>query len=872
LSTAISTSADSGALICAGGIGIGENLYVGKNVRIDGSLTVPDITYEHIQIVDGTAEATSIDSGSLICHGGTGIAKNVHIGGSIYTTGQLNAASSNVTGDSSSLTIHSTSTDDATNISSGSAIISGGLGVAKNAYVGGNTVITGQVSAASSGITGDSSSLTIHATGTDDATNTTSGVAVISGGVGIAKNTHVGGDLHVTGSGSLGSSTVTGDISTGTLHVTSTLDSTDTSSGSAIVSGGLGVAKKLFCGQLVANQNGDQLLINRSNTPNAQFKVNLDTSGDVYFTNSGSVSMDNFVMSPDKSVRVIATTECTSTGSGAVIISGGLAVQKKSQFAGTVNINDTTGSTNDTTGALVVSGGIGTSDAVQCDYLRTNGNYEAVNLASGSAQITGGCAVTKRLNVGGVMSGYATGQSTSTDTGGLVVTGGGGFGKNLFVGGSINATFTTGSTNPSTGSIICSGGVGIAENINIGGLLYARSTTDSSGTNNGSIICSGGIGVALKAQIGGKLTVYDSLNSTSITTGAIVTNGGLGTGKNIFAGGSINAKLTTDSSSISTGSVICDGGMGLAKGLYVGGGVNALSTLDTTGIVTLNNTTDSSSTATGAVIVKGGSALQKQLYVGGVAHFGDSLTTTGVLTVNDTTVSTDRDTGSVIIKGGVGIAKSINATGALNIDTPSSQITFTNSVSVSTIAKLAEGTTGLSIVRNISSADYVFEKFQNDLSTIRYGDQLFDSTTDSSSASTGAIRVSGGVALNKTAYIGGRVIYSHTTTDCTGAGPFNDLAINLNTPEVILTADPWTNNVHITGFVAGADGQFIRILLKSTTTVDVIIDSDSASSSVGNRIYTNTGANVTFTLGAAQFGMACIEYYSGYWHMTCFLP
>lgn len=79
------------------------------------------------------------------------------------------------------LTVNTSATFSGTTQSSstgtGSAVVAGGLGVAKNVYVGGNTVISD----------------------TTDSTSSTTGSLRTAGGAGIVKNLYVGGDVQITG-------------------------------------------------------------------------------------------------------------------------------------------------------------------------------------------------------------------------------------------------------------------------------------------------------------------------------------------------------------------------------------------------------------------------------------------------------------------------------------------------------------------------------------------------------------------------------------------------------------------------------------------------------------------------------------------------
>ena len=92
--------------------------------------------------------------------------------------------------DDSNLT-YNTSTDiltlggatDASSTTTGTLIVTGGVGVAKKLYVGTDLAVTANTTLS----------------GTTDSSSSTTGAVIISGGAGIAKNVYVGGDLQVTG-------------------------------------------------------------------------------------------------------------------------------------------------------------------------------------------------------------------------------------------------------------------------------------------------------------------------------------------------------------------------------------------------------------------------------------------------------------------------------------------------------------------------------------------------------------------------------------------------------------------------------------------------------------------------------------------------
>ena len=75
-----------------------------------------------------------------------------------------------------------------------------------------------------------------------DSTISTNGALVVSGGLGIAKSCFVGTTLNVAGASILSNTLNV----TGIATVSNTTDSTISTDGALVVSGGLGIAKKCF--------------------------------------------------------------------------------------------------------------------------------------------------------------------------------------------------------------------------------------------------------------------------------------------------------------------------------------------------------------------------------------------------------------------------------------------------------------------------------------------------------------------------------------------------------------------------------------------------------------------------------------------------
>ena len=208
-STTTSTDHTTGAVVVAGGVGIGENLNVGP---------------AGITRLWNTTAATSATTGALIVDGGTGLSGNLYVGSGGVTRLLSNTAASDAT--------------------TGALVVSGGTGIGGNLYVG------------SGGVT-----RLLSNTAASDATT---GALVVSGGTGIGGNLYVGsggvtrllsntaasdattGALVVSGGTGIGGNLYVG--SSGVTRLLSNTAANNATSGALVVSGGTGIGGNLYVG------------------------------------------------------------------------------------------------------------------------------------------------------------------------------------------------------------------------------------------------------------------------------------------------------------------------------------------------------------------------------------------------------------------------------------------------------------------------------------------------------------------------------------------------------------------------------------------------------------------------------------------------
>lgn len=161
--SASSTDAITGDLTVSGGVGIGNNLYVTGNNSIGGISTLKTVN------ITSTLAATSTSTGALIVQGGTGIAGDLYVGGTIHGAGGGAFDPASI--------INLTNTADSTDSVTGALTTEGGLGISKTANFGG----------------------IVNVLNTTSSTSTTTGALLVEGGTAIKENLYIGGNLFVNG-------------------------------------------------------------------------------------------------------------------------------------------------------------------------------------------------------------------------------------------------------------------------------------------------------------------------------------------------------------------------------------------------------------------------------------------------------------------------------------------------------------------------------------------------------------------------------------------------------------------------------------------------------------------------------------------------
>ena len=173
-----------------------------------------------------------------------------------------------------SKTINLTQGTQSTSTTTGDLVISGGVGIAKSVYIGGNLTVSGVFN----GGAVEFGNIKIAQT-TDNTIDTSTGDLVLDSATGVTiidDAATVLGNLTVSGNSTLGNDTSDTTTVGGTLTVNSTTNSTSKTTGAVVVSGGVGINNDLHVGgDITAFASSDINLKENINViPNALDKIN----------------------------------------------------------------------------------------------------------------------------------------------------------------------------------------------------------------------------------------------------------------------------------------------------------------------------------------------------------------------------------------------------------------------------------------------------------------------------------------------------------------------------------------------------------------------------------------------------------------------
>ena len=426
--------------------------------------------------------------------------------------------------------------------STGALVVLGGLGIGGAANIGGITKVTNNTATS----------------------NTTTGAFVVTGGVGIGGGLYAGGQVNLT----------------------ATADSTDKDSGALVVEGGVGIEKNLYVGGNV-NITGSITIPNDSIT---YAKIQNVSATDRILGRSSAGAGDIEEITCTAAGRALlddatATDQLTTLGAAAdnvvVKLSGDQTVAGAKTFSGITTVSNTTESTTKDTGALVVEGGVGIEKALN----------------------VGGNAVINSIHVGTGTAAAPTSNTVVGNGAGATLTSGGT--ENVCIGRNAGAGLSGSSHNVLVGDGAGQNVTGIGEQTAVGRL--ALNSLDGGeknsafglnagvfldGTRNRNTIIGGQCGVLINA--GTNLTSADDTiligancraGENSQTNQIVIATNGRGNGSNTttignslttgtyLPNGTLYVQETDNSTSTTTGALVVSGGAGIAGAVNISGGM-----------------------------------------------------------------------------------------------------------------------------------------------------------------------------------------------------------------------------------------------------------------------------------------------------------
>ena len=645
-----------------------------------------------------------------------------------------------------------------------------------------------------------------------DAESSTTGALVVDGGVGIAKKLFVGDDVSVGGD-----LVVTGPILSIPTGNTASRPAEPqvgyvryNSQTSQFEGFGAGNAWGSLGGVSDVDQDTKILAEDGAGTDDDNLRFFNAGSETMRLTATGSLGLGT--TSPDKKLEINSSTgDClrltnndangTADNFADFLVNenGELTLNSSGDtiFIHTSDNLDVSGHNGSTLG-LKLNGVLVTSTAQELNYVdTTQGTAEASKAlvldSSRNISNINNISTTGTLDVDGLVNLNNVTDSSSSTTGALIVDGGVGIAKKLFVGDTLDVT----SNSTLGGTLGVTGATTLSSTLDVSGLVNLNNVTDAESSTTGALVVDGGVGIAKKLFVGDTLDV----TSNSTLGGTLGVSGATTLSSTLDVTGLVNLNNVTDAESSTTGALVVDGGVGIAKKLYVGddlsvgdtlsvtgastlsstlgvtGATTLSSTLDVTGLVNLNNVTDSESSTTGALVVDGGVGIAKKLYVGdtmnvtGATTLSNTLDVSGLVNLNNVTDAESSTTGALVVDGGVGIAKNVYIGDSLDV---------INNTNIGGTLDVSGDTTLLGTL-NLSGAFNLTD------------------TTDSSSPTTGAFIVAGGVGIAKKLYVGDDL----NVTDSTSIGGTLGVtgSTTLSSTLGVSGATTLSNTLDVTGLV-----------------------------------------------------------------------
>lgn len=396
----------------------GSTLFItNEKIGINNSLPTVELDISGSVTADGVIrftkneESTSTITGSVRVVGGMGVSGNIYAGGMQETPiGDIKRSTAAFTTLTANNSVYFNKGTDSSSISTGTLVVYGGVGISQNIVAGGiqNTPIGGSTRNTGAFTTLTSNGATTFTSSTAS-TSSSTGAVVVTGGLGVGGSIY-GGSIQNTPIGSLNrnSGAFTTLTSNGSTTFTAGIASNSKTSGSLVVTGGVGVSGSIYSDNINAVSN---LTANTAsiNTMVVETFTANNIIGTIQNTPIGTITASDGVfttLTANNTTSLTKNQASTSTTTGTLIVTGGVGVSGNVYAGGiqntpigntvrnsgaftsltannVVTFNSGALSANTTSGAVVVTGGLGVSGNINCNSLDS-----AIDISSPSAEIT----------------------------------------------------------------------------------------------------------------------------------------------------------------------------------------------------------------------------------------------------------------------------------------------------------------------------------------------------------------------------------------------------------------------------------------------------------------------------------------------------
>jgi hypothetical protein len=216
--------------------------------------------------------------------------------------------------------------------------------------------------------------------------------------------------------------------------------------------------------------------------------------------------------------------------------------------------------------------------------------------------------------------------------------------------------------------------------------------------------------------------------------------------------GVLTINNTTASTTTTTGALVVSGGIGIAGTIYANSANFVTLTAPHSGLSGLTNDDHTQYTLlagrSGGQTLTGGTAASNSLTLRSTSN-----ATKGSIIIDETTVSSSTTTGALVVSGGIGVAGTVYANSAnfVTLTAPHSGLSGLTNDDHTQYTLLAGRSGGQTITGGTAASNSLTLRSTTNATK---GSILIDETTVTSSTTTGALRVSGGVGIAGGLYTG----------------------------------------------------------------------------------------------------------------------